>query len=65
MDFFIDYKESEKDVKNDLYDFIVYNSNIYLESLYVKCIKDNGRFYGYIAARCTPKKIDFEFLIKK
>jgi len=53
------------DISKEIIDYINQNSNISFDNLYVKCNKNESEFYGFVAAKCTPKKIEFKVLIKK
>jgi hypothetical protein len=63
-DFFINHKGVfSADVSKDIFDYINQNSNINFENLYIKCRREESRFIGFVATKCTPKKIEFEIYI--
>lgn len=63
-DFFIKHKGAfSNDVSKDILDYINKESNIFFENLYVKCKQEESRFIGFVAAKCMPKKIEFEIYI--
>lgn len=65
-DFFVNHKGAfSNDVSKDISDYINKESNIFFENLYVKCQQKESRFIGFVAAKCTPKKIEFEIYINK
>ena len=63
--FFENKKIESNNVSKEIFDYIILNSNIHFENLYVKCSPTQSGFSGFIAAKCTPKKIEFEIYIKK
>lgn len=53
------------EIHKEILEYINKNYNISFDNLYVKCNKDESGFYGFVAAKCTPQKVEFKVLIKK
>ena len=65
-DFFMNHKGAfSNDISKEILDFINKKSDVAFENLHVKCRIENSRFIGFVASKCTPKKIEFEILLKK
>lgn len=57
----IDYNQ---DLSKQILEYIIEHSDINFDNLYVKCNQDQSRLFGFVAAKCTPKKIEFEIYVK-